>query len=286
MVSQLFKSKYFIFGSVIFLALTAWWVYLGQNDLVGETDQAELFSASYGMMALYGGILGLFVSQKWGGLKSLIGKSVFFISLGLLAQEFGQISYSAYTYLFHEEIPYPSVGDIGYFGSVLLYIVAIFYLIKALSPKSALSSKINLLWVIAVPLILLVGSYLFFLNGYEFDFSNPLLVFLDFGYPLGQAFYISLAILAFLLSRRYLGGLMKPIVLFLIFALFMQYISDFMFLYRVNRDLWETGGINDYTYLVSYFVMTSALIAAGNVITTMRTENVGDDQITEEAANG
>lgn len=270
MINAFSKNKLVPVASLIFLALSGWWLSLNVRGLAGESDQAELFSAVYGTMALFGGIVGLAVSKKWGGNKSLIGKSILMASLGLLAQEFGQVAYSLYTYLLHTEIPYPSVGDIGYFGSIIFYMFSAIYLIKALKLKTTLTSVKNQFWVIGVPLILLATSYLFFLNGYEFDFNNPLVIFLDFGYPLGQAIYISLAILAYLLSRNYLGGIMKPVIIFILFALVIQYASDFTFLYQVNRETWKTGGINDYMYLISYFVMTIALLRFDNVIQSLR----------------
>lgn len=247
-------------ASGIFVTFTAVWLFLWLKGLQGETNQAELFSATYGVMALFGGLIGLRISKRWGGRKSYIGRAVMFISIGLLAQEFGQISYSMYTYLLQEVIPYPSVGDIGYFSSIIFYALAIYNLIKATSVSASVTSINNKLITVALPLLLLGFSYLQFLKEYEFDFTNPLLIFLDFGYPLGQAFYISLAILAFLLSRKYLGGLMRPVIIFLLIAFLVQYIADFTFLYQVNRDTWVTAGINDYTYLVAYYVMTLALV--------------------------
>lgn len=266
MATSISRNKLIVLVIALFAGLSAWWLWLYFGGYVGETDQAERFSSAYGVMALCGGLIGLSVSKKWGGFKSLIGKFTIFISLGLLAQEFGQITYSLYTYLFHVEIPYPSVGDVGYFGSVVFYCIAVIYLIKALKLKTTLTSTTNKILVVLIPLILLGSSYFFFLSGNEYDFSHPLTVFLDFGYPLGQVFYISLALLAFTLSMRYLGGIMKSVILFLIFALFAQYVSDFTFLYSVSRKTWETAGINEYTYLVSYFIMTLALLQLGGVI--------------------
>ncbi len=272
MVTFLSKNKVTVLITLLFVGLSGWWLVLYLGGYAGDTPQAEQYSAVYGIMALFGGLIGLGVSKAWGGYKSLIGKFTLLLSLGLLAQEFGQIAYSLHTYLFHTEIPYPSVGDAGYFGSVILYCAAVFYLIKALKLKTTLASSINKLWVGVIPLVLLISSYVFFLRGYEFDFSQPLTVFLDFGYPLGQAIYISLALLALVLSRKYLGGRMKPVVLFLIVALFAQYVSDFTFLYSVSRETWQTAGINDYMYLVSYFLMTIALLKLGGVIRKLRSE--------------
>lgn len=261
------KTKILVgLASAIFLSFLTFWVILAVKGLQGETHSAEIFSALYGLMALFGGLVGLKVSKRWGGFKSLIGRSVMYMSLGLLAQELGQVTYSAYTYIFHQEIPYPSLGDIGFYGSAILYTLAAFTLIKALSTKGMLSSKKNRLAAAIIPLILLSVSYLIFLRGYSFAFDHPLTIFLDFGYPLTQAFYLSLGILAFLFSYRYLGGIMRPVVLFLIFALFLQYMADFTFLYQTSRDTWKTAGVNELLYLSAYFVMTLSLIKFESVL--------------------
>lgn len=261
------KNKFLIISaSVVFTVFLIFWTVLRARHLSGDTDQAELFSALYGLMALFGGIVGLLVSKRWGGAKSHIGRSVLFMSLGLLAQEVGQLTYSGYTYIAHQEIPYPSLGDIGYFGSVILYIVAAYSLIKALSIPGAFRFHLNKALAAIIPAVLLAVSYMFFLKGYTTDGASLLTVFLDFGYPLGQAFYISLGLLALLLSRRYLGGMMRPVILFLLFALLLQYIADFTFLYQVNRGTWETAGSNELIYLISYFIMTLSLINFGMVL--------------------
>ncbi len=247
-------------ATIVFLTFALFWVYLALHGLQGDSNQAETFSALYGLMALFGGLLGLVVSRKWGGAKSLIGRAVLFMALGLLAQEAGQLTYSAYTYIAHIEIPYPSLGDIFYFGSVVLYIIAALSLVKALSTKATLKSAKILPIVVIIPVALLVFSYHVFLRGYTVHFNHPITVFLDFGYPLGQAFYVSLGLLALVLSLRYLGGVMKPVILFLIFALFLQYLADFTFLYQVSRNTWKVAGLNEFSYLVAYFVMTLSLI--------------------------
>jgi len=261
------KSKnLIIIAALIFTAFIAFWTYLGIKGLRGDSSEAELYSALYGTMALYGGLIGIAISKRWGGAKSLIGKSVLFISLGLLAQAAGQITYSMYTYIFHVVVPYPSFGDFWYFGSVILYILAMLSLLKALNVKTGIKSHKNKLIVLLVPVALLSFSYYEFLRGYEFDFSNPLVVFLDFGYPFGQAIYVSLALLAYLLARPYLGGLMRPVISLLIIALVIQYVSDFVFLYQVSKDSWVIGGVNELMYLVSYFVMTLSLIMFNSAV--------------------
>jgi hypothetical protein len=244
---------------LVFGAFSVWWLVL--QYLPEPTDFAlELFSGTYGVMALLGALIGWKLSRDWGGRKSTIGRAILMFSFGLLAQEFGQITYSLYTLILHQEIPYPSIGDIGYFGSIFFYIYGVWLLGEAVGAKISLKSYGNKLQAVIIPGAILAASYWVFLKGYEFDWSQPLTVFLDLGYPLGQAVYISLAILAFTLSRKFLGGMMRPVILFVLFALAVQYLADFMFLYQTYHETWTTAGLNDYVYLTSYFIMTLALL--------------------------
>jgi hypothetical protein len=244
---------------VVFLILTCWWLilrlFIGINDF-----HDQLFAATYGLMALWGGIWGIIVSRRWGWLKSVMGKAIAMFAFGLFAQEFGQLVYSYYIYFLKIEVPYPSIGDIGYFGSVLFYIYGVMLLAKASGIKIGLKSFENKIQAFLIPLVMLSVGYFLFLQSYEFDWSSSLTVFLDFGYPLGQAIYVSIAILIYLLSRNVLGGIMKSSVLFVLLALILQFLSDYTFLYQASRGSWVVGGINDYMYLFSYFVMTLALL--------------------------
>jgi hypothetical protein len=92
---------------------------------------------------------------------------------------------------------------------------------------------------------------------------------------MGQAVYIALALAAWIVSKRYLGGIMKSVITFLIFALCLQYMADFTFLYQVSRETWQTGGINELMYLVSYFVMTIALIRFGSTYNKLTQKSRG-----------
>jgi hypothetical protein len=213
----------------LFVIFTLWWGYL---HLFGASDlQNQIFGASYGLLALAGAVFGFLSSLKWGGWKSLLGRSIMMFSLGLFAQEFGQIMYSIYTFFLHVEIPYPSLGDLGYFGSIPLYIYGTFLLARVSGVRVQAKSLNILAQAILIPLILLVASYFLFLRGYVFEGSTPLIIFLDFGYPFGEAIYISLAILTYLLSRKVLGGVMRSKVLYILFSLVIQFFSDYTFLY-------------------------------------------------------
>jgi hypothetical protein len=270
MLETIKKNKIAQVTLLAFLFLTGWWVYLQITKTGAENNW---FGISYGAVALIGAVVGLRVSSRWGGLKSYIGRALAMFALGLFAQEFGQIAYWFYVFILKSDVPYPSIGDIGFFGSIPLYIYGVILLARASGAKFSLRSLSSKLQAFLIPLLLLIVSYRFFLQGYEFDWSHPLTVLLDFGYPFGQAIYISIAILAFLFSRKLLGGLMRSRILWVLFALFAQYISDFTFLYQSHNGTWQAGGINDYMYLISYLIMTLAIMSFGQLFIKLQSQS-------------
>lgn len=252
-------SKLQIFITLFFLAYVAWWISF-QSVLEEQGTSVQWLTGTYGIIALFGAGVGFVAAHKWGGIKTVLGKSLTFFSLGLLAQEAGQLIYQYYIYVDKIDIPYPSLGDIAYFGSVILYIIAAIYLTKISGVKFALKETKYKVIAVLVPIVLLSVSYTVLLRNNEYDTSQPLTVFLDFGYPMGQAIYVSLALVAYLLSRKQLGGVMKSGVLLIIFALALQFIADFSFVYQSSRESYVVGGYVDLAYLVSYFAMATAMI--------------------------
>jgi hypothetical protein len=244
---------------LLFILLSVWWAFVPVGA-PGENYQSLLWAASYQIVAFLGGLWGLSISRSWGGMGSVMGRSIISFSLGLLFQTFGQSTFSFYNLVLQVEVPYPSMADIGFFGSIPFYIYGIILLARAAGVAMSMRSFLNQIQVIIIPLAMLGLSYFFFLRGYEFDWSNPLRVILDFGYPLGQAIYISIAILTYTLSKSFLGGLMKPKILFILIALIVQYLADYNFLYQALNETWQNGGYGDYIYLVAYLFMALGLL--------------------------
>jgi hypothetical protein len=243
---------------IFFVLFTLWFCYFHIPGVEAQLHY-DWFTVTYGVMAAFGAVWGFVIAKKWGWIHSLMGKSIALFSLGLALQEFGQIGYTYYIYYLHVDVPYPSWGDIGFYGSIPCYTLAVWYMAKAGGIHISLRSFASKMQAIAIPTAMLLLSYFFFLRGYEFDWSHPLTVFLDIGVPIGQAVYISLAILAYTLTRGTLGGIMRTKVLFILFALLVQYISDWTFLYQASRGTWAVSGINDYMFFVSYFLMAFGL---------------------------
>jgi hypothetical protein len=258
--SSVKMSRPEIFTAMLFVALSVWWaiLYFGYSGLLEA--QNLRWAASYQMLALWGGIFGLLASRPWGGLKSSMGRAIVFFSTGLLLQNFGQSVFSYFNLVSMIEIPYPSLADVGYFGSLVFYVLGAFSLAKVAGVGIRWKNFDGKFQAILIPALMLGFSYYFFLRGYELDWSAPLRMFLDFGYPLGEAIYVSLALMTLLLSRNLLGGIMKRPLVFLMIALVAQYAAEFNFLFQASRMTWLNGGYGDYMYMFSYFLMAISLI--------------------------
>ncbi len=251
-------------ATILFVILTIWWISLNpfsNSDLTQE--HRYIWGSLYQIIALIGGLYGLYISKKWGGLKSIMGKTIILFSIGLLLQVFGQSVYSYYNLYAHIDTPYPSIGDIGFFGTIPAYFFAGFLLTELFGIKSRIEFLGSKILLVLVPYLILAVQYVFILRDYDFDWNNKLKIFLDLGYPMGDALIISIAILAFLLSFNALGGLMKKPIMFLVVALFVQYFADIYFFYEANRGANFVGAVPDFLYSFSYLVMTLALVSLG-----------------------
>ena len=72
---------------------------------------------------------------------------------------------------------------------------------------------------------------------------------------------------------------MQGPIFFLIFALTLQYISDFVFLYQANHGTWHVGRIDDLLYCVSYLLMTLGVIYVGEVSKKVKEMSILGDRV-------
>ncbi len=251
---------------LLFALLTIWWIYMFARGITSGTGN-NLYILVYPTLPLVGGFYGFIFAKKWGGFRSTFGSAISFFALGFFFQFLGQYLYVYYQLYLNIDVPYPSVGDIFYLGSVFLYIFGAYQLSKVSGIRFTLNTLQGKLKAILIPFVVLLLSYLILLKGYEADWSNKIIIFLDFGYPIGQAIYLSIALLALLISKDILGGLMRKPIMLLIAALLAQFISDFVFSYQVSREVttFYAGGSNDFMFTCAYFLMALALFSIGNM---------------------
>ena len=261
-VKERIARNLFVIPFVLLTIFIIWRLVLNFNYSSDRSNSIQIWAASYQLIAWFGAICGIYFASLWGGWKSLVGRANLAFAIGLLLQSFGQ---SIFSYFFYKGIntPYPSIADIGFFGSIPFYIYGAFLLAKFANLRMSLKSVKNLSLIFIIPILMLFITYFTFLQGYQFDWTNKLKIFLDFGYPFGQSIYVSFAILAFIFSVKNLGGIFKKPALLFIFSLFAQYVADFVFLYQSNNGTFVGGGIDDCIYMVSYFLMAVSLVYLG-----------------------
>lgn len=268
------KNKLQAFVTVVFLGFIGWWLSF-QHVVDKQGSSVNWFENTYGLVALIGSIVGFVAMKRWGGTKTVLGKALLFFSLGLFAQEAGQLVSSYYTQIAKVALPYPSLGDVAYFGSVLLYCCAAIFLSKVAGVGFSLKKSVYKVIAVVVPLVMLIFSYSLLLHNHQYDTTKPLTVFLDAGYPIVQASYVSIAIVAYLLSRKIMGGIMRAGFVLVVLALFVQYVSDFTFIYQSHRSTYVPGKFDDLFYLIAYFTMTTAMIKFLVIHNRLRAKNDG-----------
>lgn len=269
LTGQLKDSKIFKITTAFFVILVAWWLSMYFRQITDSVEN-NYFTVIYSFIALIGGVTGWIYSKKWGGFKSSLGTAIAFLSFGLLTQFFGQVLYNYYILVLGTEVPYPSLGDVSYFASVIFYIIGTYKLAKVSGIKLSFSTVKGKILAFVIPLLILILSYMLLLRGYEADLSSLnslIIVFLDFGFPIGQVIYVSVAILALMISKEILGGMMRKPIMLLIYALIFQYIADFTFSYMFSMypEKMYTGDILDLLYCTSYFIMAISLFSIGDM---------------------
>lgn len=259
MFSAIFKNKIsYIILTFYFIILT-WWIRL---QIIGHPEQeAFIFDWCYGFINLIGSLYCIFfVSKVWGGGKSIIGRSLIFIPLGLFAQWVGLQIWTYYNIILKVTVPYPSWADVGYFGLVPAYTLGALMLAQATGAKFSLRTIWGKLFAIIIPLIMLSVAYFLFVK-YIGISGNPIKTFFDLGYPLGEIIPVSFAMYTLTFSKKFIGGKFETRILYLIFAFYFQFLTEYYFLYTSGNSTYYNGSFSDLLYATSYTIMSLGLIS-------------------------
>lgn len=251
------KATYWIL--LLYLIVVGWWVRLQIQGF--KSSEVYLFNWFYGLIALSGAIFGIYIAfKKWGGWSSIIGKGLILLPLGLLGQWFGLQVWTYYNVIAKVEVPYPSLADFGYFALIPAYALGAWMFAQASGAKFSLRTSGGKVWALFIPLTAIVVSDVLFLKDIGLDFSDPIKLFLDFGYPFGEIIPVSIALFTLTLSRSLLGGTMKNRILYLVGAFFFQFLTEYAFLYTAGTATYVNGGWNDLMYATSYTIMSLGII--------------------------
>ena len=246
----------------IYSVVILWWLSIFFRG-IQETTENYAFSLIYSVIPLSWGIIGFLNARRWGGLTSLVGRAVLFLSAGIFAWGIGNLIFAYYNLVLQIPVPYPSLADAGFFLIYPLSAIGMSYLFKVTGASFGLRSKSAKLALLIIPLLLILLSYyLLFIvaRGGEISYDGDLLkLFLDIAYPVGDVIVITLAAVVYLFSFKYLGGLFRIPVILILIGFISNYIADFLFSYTTTTETYFVGKWVDLFYPTAFLLISLGL---------------------------
>lgn len=262
------SNKFQQIALVAYIGIVLLWAFLHLSGRTGQhVDKVNYwYSFLFGLIPLMGGVVGMWQSHIWGGLKSVLGKAIFLFSLGLLLWGFGETIWSYYNFFKGEPAPYPSLADIGFSPSVFFWILGTIFLGKASGAIYAFrKSVIAKTTAIVMVLLLSALAYYMLVNVARGGVLVPkgetiLKTVLDIAYPLGDFLALTFAAVVIVLSRKYLGGFYRLPIAFILIGLSMMYFGDFSFSYTTTIGTFYNGNLGDLLLASGTFFMTFGIL--------------------------
>lgn len=242
---------------VFFILLVIGWVLIATQGLE-NTAQNFFYGAALGVLPCLASVFGFINSNKWGGLKSSMGKSIFFLSAGLLTWGIGTLVFAYFNIILQIEVPYPSLADLFYIVSWPLWVIGMINLSRATGVKFQLKTVIGRVTLFLAPILIAGLSYYLLIivarDGVILYTPEDLLkVFFDLAYPIGDIAILTIALLVYGLSFKFLGGLFKWPILFVLVGFVFNYLGDFSFVYTVTKETFFVANWVDLIYTLAFF---------------------------------
>lgn len=225
------------------------------------------YSFLFGLIPLVGGVMGVFRARLWGGLKSTLGRAIFFVSFGLILWGFGETIWSYYNFFRHVAAPYPSLADIGFAPSIFFWALGAAYLSVATGALFALKkSHLTKFLVLLAIVVLCVPSYYIQIHVARGGVLIPkgetvLKTVLDITYPFGDFLALIFAAIVYVLSRRYFGGIYRRAVIYLLSGLAVMYCADSVFSYTTTKGTYYNADWGDLLLALGLFLITYGILA-------------------------
>jgi hypothetical protein len=216
-----------------------------------------------------GGIFGVIIARQWGGSKSAVGKSIFFLALGLLSWSLGNWIWSYYNFFGNIEVPYPSFADVGYILAIPFWIIGTFHLSKVTGARVSLQKLGGRLYLFLLPIIAAIFSYYILIvvaRNSVFEVTNESLLktFFDFAYPVGDWMILTIAFLIWGLSLKYLGGRYKWPIFTVLLGFVLMFFADSLFSYFTTLETYYNGGPIDIVFVLALFMISFGITSFDN----------------------
>ncbi len=255
---NIFQKSLFIYVAI----LITYWSFINYAN-VESIFWYHLSSLFLTGIPLFGGVVGLYIAKSWGLFKSLVGKSLFLFSLGLLSWGLGNLVWAYYNFFLDVHIPYPSWADLGYLPSYIFWTIGIIYLPHVVGKKLYIQKKYGKLLFLIPIFVLALSHYLVvFITKNSLVFSPVTSItklFFDIAYPVADAIILTAALLVGT-SFKFLGGKYKLAMYSFVAGFCFLYIADFLFSYTTTAGIFHDGGIIDIFFIVGYSFLTFGIL--------------------------
>ncbi len=260
------KHKIFKLLLGIYVLTIAYSLYL--NLIVPIEDRSDMGAITQIPLALIpivGSFIGLSVAKSWGGFKSRLGKAITFYSLGLLAWGGGVVGWLIYIYVLGiTEVPYPSPADFVYMLAQIMWYAGSIAVAGVIGAQYGIKSGMGWLKAGLASAFAVILSYVLLITvarqGALEASGLTLQTFFDFYYPIATALSLTLVLVVYLLSHRYLGGIYKKSILVLFSGFIFQFFGDFMYTYTTTVETYHNGHWADILFTTAMITLTWGLL--------------------------
>ena len=251
----------------VYVAILLWWLSLNGflfTPAQQDTLQNYVFGAIIGILPIVGGLIGARAGLRWGGVKSAMGKALLFLSSGLITWGIGTLIFAYYNIFSGVEVPFPSWADAAYIVSWPLWMLGAVSLSKASGVQFSLKKKNGQIFLMIIPVLVAFFSYYFQVvvaRGGVLSASGGMgSVFFDLAYPIGDIVILTIAVLVFGLSSKYLGGRFKIPIWLVLFGFVLNYFADFSFAWTTTNETFFVGGWVDLLFVTTMWVLSLGVI--------------------------
>lgn len=253
---NIIKSKVTLVLVYFYAFMLIYWYFMNLDGLQ-NTQVNFIFGLFLAFMPLIGAFCGFSISKQWGFLSSKLGRTVFYVSLGLMFWGLATLIFAYFNIVLQQDVPYPSVADVFYLLLYVFYTLGAYQLMHVVGAKQSLKSIHGKIVLGFVPFIIFVLTYFLFIKDIAMGFEQLNVEFiLDLAYPFLDSVLLCFALLTLVLSFGQLGGKYRLAIYILLLGFVIEYFADFGFSFTTSNETFFVGNWVDLLFLTSTFLVS------------------------------
>jgi hypothetical protein len=237
-----------IAGLSITFLLIMWWGFWLETQASKTTTWNFLFNVGYGLIYLFGAIIGAFGAVRV-GLRKAPGMALLFLGLSLFSQALGLFTWAYYNLVLHVNIPSPSLGDVFLLVFFLPLVIASFvFLLNTFKNVGSIFSVLLAL----ITFLVSIGVIFGIIERPDISSNHPLIQnLISVSYPFVDCILLSFS--AFLISVA--SSQFRTAFLIIVAGFIVQVAADLTYAVRVGQGVYWNGDIADKLYATAAFVL-------------------------------